>query len=153
MSKSIKEYYQEQLDIINKYKSKSKRIDDAIMQELINCIKYPKYKLGVYVIDSDKRKLLFDVILNKIHEKNVERYINSRNDMVIYLTNGSYIKLVYPYDNARGHRFNGVIIDNSVYMDLLDCVIYSSLIPLFIKDKTITFLDNVHFIDLDELHK
>lgn len=99
------------------------------------CENKEKYKCGVYVKHPDKKKIVMEVISNLLPSPTPNREVR----LVINLgvaearyRNGSVIRIISGNDSARMQRFNGVIIDNDLDKEIIDCIIMPTLKPMII---------------------
>ena len=91
------------------------------------------YKCGVFVKYCKNIKYVSDQVYEIIHEDDcIERMIR-RSDMTeIYFKNGSHLKILPTTDNARGRRWNGVIIDSEIDREIQNCIILPKIIPRYL---------------------
>lgn len=94
------------------------------------CKKQRMYRCGVYAATQIKRKMVEEILANIISSHDLQKVVSNSHDTEIMFLNGSLIKVLLASDRARGHRFNGAIVDNDTDRERLNNVIYPYLIPL-----------------------
>lgn len=108
---------------------------EALERQMDFCKTRIRYKCGVFVSSREKRDMVMEVISNIIPVPN--RSIQLRKSLTqaeVFYGNGSAIRIVYTSENARGCRFNGLIVDNEINNNIVDTVILPYLIPLMRED-------------------
>lgn len=97
------------------------------------CENKEKYKCGIYVENPQRIKIVANVISNLLPFPNrrVELRMN-QYDAEAKWQNGSIIRIMNTSENVRGQRFNGVIIDNDLDNEIIDCIIMPTLKPIII---------------------
>ena len=67
---------------------------------------------------------------------------NNQCDSYVKFPNGNLIRVVLANNTARGHRFNGIIVDSVANKEIIETVIMSHLIPLFDENNRYATNDN-----------
>ena len=97
------------------------------------CENKEKYKCGIYVKHPDKKKIVMEVISNLLPTPNREvKLVMSLSIAEARYRNGSVIRIIGGNDSARMQRLNGVIIDNDLDKEIIDCIIMPTLKPMII---------------------
>ena len=104
---------------------------EALQKQMNFCENKEKYKCGIYVENPERIKIVANVISNllPVPNRNIELKMN-RYDAGARWQNGSIIKIINASENARGQRFNGVIIDNDIDNRIVSCVIMPIIRPI-----------------------
>ena len=104
---------------------------EALQKQMNFCENKEKYKCGIYVENPERIKIVANVISNllPVPNRNIELKMN-RYDAGARWQNGSIIKIINASENARGQRFNGVIIDNDIDNRIVSCVIMPTIRPI-----------------------
>ena len=104
---------------------------EALQKQMNFCENKEKYKCGIYVENPERIKIVANVISNllPVPNRNIELKMN-RYDAGARWHNGSIIKIINASENARGQRFNGVIIDNDIDNRIVSCVIMPTIRPI-----------------------
>lgn len=108
---------------------------EALQKQMSFCKNNERYKCGVYVKHPDKKKIIMEVISNLLSTPIPNREVRSVMSLGVAearYRNGSIIKIVSGNDSARMQRFNGVIIDNDLDKEIIDCIIMPTLKPMII---------------------
>ena len=99
------------------------------------CETQSRYKCGIFASSREKIDIVMEVISNIIPVPNRSiRLRKSQTQAEAIYSNGSVIRIVYANENARGYRFNGLIVDNEINNNIVDTVILPHLIPLIRED-------------------
>lgn len=106
---------------------------EALQKQMNFCENKEKYKCGIYVENPQRIKIVANVISNLLPFPNrrVELRMN-QYDAEAKWQNGSIIRIMNTSENVRGQRFNGVIIDNDLDNEIIDCIIMPTLKPIII---------------------
>ena len=126
-----------------------------VLQKQMNfCKKEKNYKCGIYAKNDEHRKIVMDVISNIVlrPNKDVELSMGVNYGEVRY-KNGSLLKIIRANDNARGYKFNGVIVDNEISLETINCIIIPTLIPVYLKnencfDRNDSSSDRTFYVDI-----
>ena len=104
---------------------------EALQKQMNFCENKEKYKCGIYVENPERIKIVANVISNllPVPNRNIELRMN-QYDAGARWQNGSIIKIINASENARGQRFNGVIIDNDIDNRIVSCVIMPTIRPI-----------------------
>lgn len=108
---------------------------EALERQMDFCKTRSMYKCGIFVSSREKRDMVMEVISNIIPVPN--RSIQLRKSQIqaeAFYDNGSVIRIVYANENARGYKFNGLIVDNEINNNIVDTIILPCLIPLMRED-------------------
>ena len=138
---------------------------DSLESQMLFCIIEPGYRCGVYLkyigenFFVNNVKFVCEIVKdmcnkNEIYNDSIDCIRYSKYDSCVRFKNGSFIKIIRTSDNVRGHRFNGIIIDNKITTGEKNDYIYPYLIPLrdnnsglFRKDDKP--LDRIFVCDID----
>ena len=99
------------------------------------CKNNERYKCGVYVKRPDKKKIVMEVISNLLPSPTPNREVRLVMSLGVAearYRNGSVIRIIGGNDSARMQRLNGVIIDNDLDKEIIDCIIMPTLKPMII---------------------
>ena len=109
---------------------------EALQKQMNFCKNKEKYKCGIYVENPERIKIVANVISNllPVPNRNIELRMN-QYDAGARWQNGSIIKIINASENARGQRFNGVIIDNDIDNRIVSCVIMPTIRPIRVFDE------------------
>ena len=106
---------------------------EALQKQMNFCKNNERYKCGVYVKHPDKKKIVMEVISNLLPTPNREvKLVMSLSIAEARYRNGSVIRIIGGNDSARMQRLNGVIIDNDLDKEIIDCIIMPTLKPMII---------------------
>jgi hypothetical protein len=129
---------------------------DSLESQMLFCVNEPVYRCGVYLkyIDEEyfvnNAKFICEIVKdmcneNELYNDNIDCIRYSKYDSCVRFKNGSFIKIIRTSDNARGHRFNGIIIDNKISIREKNDYIYPYLIPLRDNDNGLLKKDDKPF--------
>jgi len=118
---------------------------EALQEQIKFCQEQKRYKCGVYVTTHVKRDIVNKVLKNIIPIGHLRKLIINEFITEALFINGNSIKVIGASDNAKGHRFNGAIVDNDIHTRIYECVVLPCLIPLNKEDGW--YDDNDHPID------
>lgn len=127
---------------------------EALQKQINFCERERNYKCGVYVISRIKKDIVIKVISNLLPVLNREVEIrNNQCESYVKFPNGNLIRVVSANNTARGHRFNGIIVDSMVDREIVDTVIMPHLMPLFDENNRYDTYDNplkrLYFCNID----
>ena len=108
---------------------------EALQKQMNFCKNNERYKCGVYVRHPDKKKIVMEVISNLLLSPTPNREVRLIMSLGVAearYRNGSVIRIIGGNDSARMQRFNGVIIDDDLDKEIIDCIIMSTLKPMII---------------------
>ena len=106
---------------------------ESLQKQMNFCENKEKYKCGIYVKHPDKKKIVMEVISNLLPTPNREiKLVMSLGVAEARYRNGSVIRIIGGNDSARAQRLNGVIIDNDLDNEIIDCIIMPTLKPMII---------------------
>lgn len=108
---------------------------EALKRQMEFCETQSRYKCGIFASSREKINIVMEVISNIIPAPNRSIQLRkSQTQTEAIYSNGSVIRIVYANENARGCRFNGLIVDNEINNNIVDTVILPHLIPLMRED-------------------
>ena len=109
---------------------------EALQKQMNFCENKEKYKCGIYVENTERIRIVANVISNLLPFPNrmVELRMN-QYDAEARWQNGSIIRIMNASENVRGQRFNGVIIDNDIDNRIVSCVIMPTIRPIRVFDE------------------
>ena len=112
----------------------------ALQNQMFFCKTYKNYHCGVFITSQTERQRVISVISNMLPRPNYDVELNTNSySSIARFRNGSYIKLIPAIENARGHKFNGLIISTSVSEDFYSYILRPMVVP--IKDETTGMFD------------
>jgi len=122
---------------------------EALQKQIEYCKYFEKYRCGIFVAESRENQIMQEFMQNMINEFNEGiKFKYNSCECIVQFSNGSYIKIIIASDNARGYRWNGVIISNNVNSDLVQCVILPKLMPLHVFDNSDEPMNRVYYCDI-----
>lgn len=86
------------------------------------------FKIGIYGKTRERALMAFDQYINKIEPDKIQYIKRNRYDMECALTNGMLIKAVVASESCRGQKFDRIIYDDDIDDEILNCIIYPSLV-------------------------
>lgn len=95
----------------------------ALEKQIEFCNQYTRYKCGVFVRTKEQREIVMKCISNlllDLSNTQLKNYVQKRG---CYWNNGNCIEVLPVNDSVRGHRFNGVIIENEIEGDIVNSLI------------------------------
>ena len=109
---------------------------EALQKQMNFCENKEKYKCGIYVENTERIRIVANVISNLLPFPNrmVELRMN-QYDAEARWQNGSIIRIMNASENVRGQRFNGVIIDNDIDNRIVSCVIMPTIRSIRVFDE------------------
>ena len=131
---------------------------EALQKQINFCENKEKYKCGIYVENPERIKIVANVISNllPVPNRNIELKMN-QYDAGARWQNGSIIKIINASENARGQRFNGVIIDNDIDNRIVSCVIMPAIRPIrvFIEETDKEMYERIYTVGIskDDIEK
>lgn len=108
---------------------------ESLQKQMDFCENKEKYKCGIYVKHPDKKKIVMEVISNLLPSPTPNREVRLVMSLGVAearYRNGSVIRIIGGNDSARMQRLNGVIIDNDLDKEIIDCIIMPTLKPMII---------------------
>ena len=92
----------------------------ALDKQIEFCNQFTRYKCGVFVRTKEQREIVMKCISNLLLDRSK---IQLRN-LGCYWNNGNCIEVLpVNNDSVRGHKFNGVIIENEIERDIVNFLI------------------------------
>lgn len=91
----------------------------ALEKQIEFCNQYTKYKCGVFVRTKEQCEIVMKCISNLL----LDRSNTQLRNYSYYSNNGNCIEVLSVNDSVRGHRFNGVIIENEIERDIVNSLI------------------------------
>lgn len=95
----------------------------ALEKQIEFCERYERYKCGVSVRTKEQREIVRKCISTLLLDQNNTQLRNSAWKLGCYWNNGSCIEVLFVNDSVRGHKFNGVIIENEIERDVVNSLI------------------------------
>lgn len=93
----------------------------ALEKQIEFCNQYTRYKCGVFVRTKAQREIVMKCISNLLSDRINTQLRNYTWKLGCYWNNG--IEVLPVNDSVRGHRFNGVIIENEIERDIVNSLI------------------------------
>ena len=119
------------------------KLIEALQKQMNFCKEKENYKCGVYVISSEHRKIVMEVISNIIPRPNRDIDLQMGGCWAeARWRNGSVLRIIYANDGARGERLNGVIIDNELSNEVIRCVVMPALKPILLDTQKFEYEDD-----------
>ena len=100
----------------------------ALEKQIEFCNQYTKYKCGVFVRTKEQCEIVMKCISNLLLDRRNTQLKNYVWKLGCYWNNGNCIEVLPVNDSVRGHRFNGVIIENEIERDVVNSLIMPYLI-------------------------
>jgi hypothetical protein len=106
----------------------------AISRQIMRCITKERYRVGLFSFSV--KRYTVECILERISDElrinnHIERFRVSPTDLEIKFKNGSRFKFLPASESARGNKFNDIIVDSSVDIDIKDNICRPCLIPYY----------------------
>lgn len=95
----------------------------ALEKQIEFCNQYTRYKCGVFVRTKAQREIVMKCISNLLLDLSHIQLRNYEWKLGCYWNNGNCIEVLPVNDSVRGHRFNGVIIENEIERDIVNSLI------------------------------
>lgn len=95
----------------------------ALEKQIEFCNQYTRYKCGVFVRTKTQREIVMKCISNLLLDLSNIQLRNYEWKLGCYWNNGNCIEVLPVNDSVRGHRFNGVIIENEIERDIVNSLI------------------------------
>lgn len=95
----------------------------ALEKQIEFCNQYTRYKCGVFVRTKEQREIVMKYISNLLLDLSNIQLRNYEWKLGGYWNNGNCIEVLSVNDSVRGHRFNGVIIENEIERDIVNSLI------------------------------
>lgn len=95
----------------------------ALEKQIEFCNQYTKYKCGVFVRTKEQCEIVMKCISNLLLDRRNTQLKNYAWKLGCYWNNGNCIEVLPVNDSVRGHRFNGVIIENEIERDIINSLI------------------------------
>lgn len=95
----------------------------ALEKQIEFCNQYTRYKCGVFVRTKEQREIVMKCISNLLLDQSNAQLRNYAWKLGCYWNNGNCIEVLSVNDSVRGHRFNGVIIENEIERDIVNSLI------------------------------
>ena len=95
----------------------------ALEKQIEFCNQYTRYKCGVFVRTKEQCEIVMKCISNLLLDRRNTQLRNYAWKLGCYWNNGNCIEVLPVNDSVRGHRFNGVIIENDIERDIVNSLI------------------------------
>lgn len=95
----------------------------ALEKQIEFCNQYTRYKCGVFVRTKAQREIVMKCISNLLLDLSNIQLRNYEWKLGCYWNNGNCIEVLPVNDSVRGHKFNGVIIENEIERDIVNSLI------------------------------
>lgn len=95
----------------------------ALEKQIEFCNQYTKYKCGVFVRTKAQCEIVMKCISNLLSDRINTQLRNYTWKPSCYWNNGNCIEVLPVNDSVRGHKFNGVIIENEIERDIVNSLI------------------------------
>lgn len=95
----------------------------ALEKQIEFCNQYTRYKCGVFVRTKEQCEIVMKCISNLLLDLSNVQLRNSTWNLGCYWNNGNCITVLPANDYVRGHRLNGVIIENEIERDVVNSLI------------------------------
>lgn len=96
----------------------------ALEKQIEFCNQYTRYKCGVFVRTKAQCEIVIKCISNLLLDRSNTQLRNYAIwKLGCYWNNGNCIEVLPVNDSVRGHRFNGVIIENEIERDIVNSLI------------------------------
>lgn len=99
----------------------------ALEKQIEFCNQYTRYKCGVFVRTKEQCDIVMKCISNLLLDRRNTQLKNYAWELGCYWNNGNCIEVLPVNDSVRGHRFNGVIIENEIEKDIVNSLIMPHL--------------------------
>ena len=99
----------------------------ALDKQIEFCNQFTRYKCGVFVRTKEQREIVMKCISNLLLDLSNIQLRNYEWKLGCYWNNGNCIEVLPVNDSVRGHRFNGVIIENEIESDIVNSLIMPHL--------------------------
>lgn len=101
----------------------------AVEEQINLCEEHSNYKCGIFVSDKEQYEIALKVISNLLSGyENVYCSKSKYEAFSKWMNNGSIIKIIYPNEYARGNRYSGAIISNSLDRGIVNTLVMPHLI-------------------------
>lgn len=101
----------------------------AVEEQINLCEEHLNYKCGIFVSDKEQYEIALKVISNLLSGYgNVYCSKSKYEAFAKWMNNGSIIKIIYPNEYARGSRYSGAIISNSLDREIVNTLVMPHLI-------------------------
>lgn len=101
----------------------------AVEEQINLCEEHLNYKCGIFVSDKEQYEIALKVISNLLSGYgNVYCSKSKHEAFAKWMNNGSIIKIIYPNEYARGSRYSGAIISNSLDREIVNTLVMPHLI-------------------------
>ena len=101
----------------------------AVEEQINLCKEHSNYKCGIFVSDKEQYEITLKVISNLLSGyENVYCSKSKYEAFAKWMNNGSIIKIIYPNEYARGSRYSGAIISNSLDREIVNTSVMPHLI-------------------------
>lgn len=127
----------------------------AIQKQINFCQYNEKYKCGIFVKNSERIKIVTEVISYLIQNPSgVIELKKNKCDALVTFRNGSLIRVIVANDGVRGYRWNGLIIDSDISQEIINTIILPRLILLKLENGQFSNNDNpkdrVYYCSINE---
>lgn len=95
----------------------------ALEKQIEFCNQYTKYKCGVFVRTKEQCEIVMKCISNLLSDRSNTQLRKYAWKLGCYWNNGNCIEVLPVNDSVRGHRFNGVIVENEIERDVVNSLI------------------------------
>lgn len=101
----------------------------AVEEQINLCEEHLNYKCGIFVSDKEQYEIALKVISKLLSGYgNVYCSKSKYEAFAKWMNNGSIIKIIYPNEYARGSRYSGAIISNSLDREIVNTLVMPHLI-------------------------
>ena len=108
----------------------------ALNRQIDFCLSNKNYRCGVIVSTREKARIVREVLSNLLPVPNsVVKLTSPIYDSTTRFDNGSTIRILPSNESIRGHKFNGVIIEDEVSKEFYLNYVRFALLPITYDDK------------------
>lgn len=113
-------------------------LNREIKKQVEYCLNFNRYKARFFVSDVSKINKIKEILdgVNKIVGQMMHVVKLKENELYVEFWNGSSMKVFVPFDNCRGYKINGCLIDEDIAQDIKNCILrqrsYQDLLRLMI---------------------
>lgn len=110
-------------------------IFDALVKQIEFCKKENNYMCGIYVNSEGNKNTVLNLIYFLTRHDTKVKIKNNTCESFVGFDDRSFIKIIKANNYARGHRFNGMIIDSQISKEIVNTIVLPRLVLLRTDDN------------------
>lgn len=128
---------------------------EALQKQIEFCKKENNYMCGIYVNSEGNKNTVLNLIYFLTRNDTKVKIKNNTRESFVGFDDRSFIKIIKANNYARGHRFNGMIIDSQISKEIVNTIVLPRLVPLRADDNIFYTddkpMDRVYYCNIEKI--